>query len=101
MPIPPQNTGTPDVLATCSFTLEGRTYLAELRVVGFLPKHGPGTNPRWVVFDDQAGQHWTLEGTGAPDDAEGEVVARFLIHLRRTNRPAGWRRWMSPRRGRP
>jgi hypothetical protein len=88
----------PDVMASHSFDWEGRSYLAELRFVGFPQNHGVGGNPRWVVFDDAAGRHWTLEGAGSPDNSADEVRARFLMHLRQlAAEPHGWRRWTSMR----
>lgn len=86
----------PDVLASYALELPGRVYIAELRVVGFTPSQGSENNPRWVIFDDEAGRHWTLEGNGSLKDSEEDVRTRFVDHLRRMESEArGWRRWTS------
>jgi hypothetical protein len=79
------------LLASCGFSLEGRRYVAELRYVGF-PRNDADSDPRWVVFDDALGRHWTLEGPGSSSDAPDDILGRFQAHLARLAKPRGWRR---------
>jgi hypothetical protein len=70
------------ILGRQLFEHQGRQYRAELRIIGFSLDH-QGDNPRWVVFDADQTNHWTLPGEGMVTETADDVRLRFSDHLAR------------------
>jgi hypothetical protein len=71
------------ILGRHRFEHQGQKYHAELRIIGFALDESQTVNPRWVIFDEDQANRWTLPGDGMITETADDVQLRFTDHLTR------------------